>query len=72
MAKTTLPVTAVNEQARDFRLAPDWMEITCPWCHEPISASGRNIFHAGEETGEPLDHDATLGDLIDAASKHDC
>jgi hypothetical protein len=70
MAKTTL---AVNEQARDFRLDPDsGVEITCPWCHETISTSGPNIFHAGAEVGEPLNGDATLGDLIDAASKHVC
>jgi hypothetical protein len=73
MPKTTPPVSAAKEQARDFKLDPDsWMEITCPWCHEPISTSGPNIFHAGEETGELLDHDATLGDLIDAANKHVC
>jgi hypothetical protein len=73
MAKTTLPVSTVNEQVRDFRLDPDWgVEITCPWCYETISINGPYVFHAGSDVGEPLNGDATLGDLIDAANKHAC
>lgn len=47
-------------------------EATCPDCYGIVSVSGDCVFPADSDTGIPLGHEATLGDLIDAASAHKC
>ena len=67
----TETTTAAAETARAFKLDPDaWVDITCPECDHTVSITDGNVFQIA--VGEPLTADATLGDLIDAASAHVC
>jgi hypothetical protein len=78
--------TPDGESARNFPLGDNWVEITCPRCSGEITivegylfaggsavtiVDGR-VFGPGSDEGIPLDHPATLGDLLDAANAHVC